>query len=230
MQNSEKECRIKIVKNGPYLVSGNVPLSEQIIVPNGKKYAFREGRTLPQAESYALCRCGKTKNPPFCDGSHGENGFNGREIASRAKYEDRAELLEGIGIDLMDDNRCAFARFCHRDNGNVWELTENSYNAENTHEAIRAASDCPTGRLTAVDKTGTVIEPEYEPSIAIIQDPEKGVSAGIFVRGNIPLESADGTEYELRNRYALCRCGESNNKPFCDARHVPIRYSDSEDI
>ena len=36
----------------------------------------------------------------------------------------------------------------------------------------------------------------------------------------------DGTEYELRNRYALCRCGASRNKPFCDAMHVTVGYED----
>jgi Uncharacterized conserved protein len=226
MLKDQKKCKIKIVKNGPYLVSGNVPLSEKIIVPNGKKYELKEGRKLPQAETYALCRCGNSKNPPFCDGSHAKIGFVGTETASRARYEDRAEWMEGPGIDLMDDNRCAYARFCHRDKGSVWELTERSYNEENIREAIRAASDCPTGRLTAVEKTGERTEPEYDPSIAIVQDSELGVSAGIFVTGNIPLESADGTEYELRNRYALCRCGESSRIPFCDASHVQIKYSD----
>ncbi len=39
----------------------------------------------------------------------------GDETASKAKYEDRADYMEGPGIDLMDDNRCAFARFCHRE-------------------------------------------------------------------------------------------------------------------
>lgn len=230
MSKNMKECRIKILKNGPYLVSGNVPLSEKIIVPYGRRYEFEEGRKLPQSENYALCRCGKTKNPPFCDGSHEKIHFVGDETASKAKYEDRAELIEGSGIDLMDDNRCAFARFCHREKGNAWELAENSDNEENRKEAIQAACNCPTGRLTAVDKTGKAIEQEYDPSIEIIQDPEKGVSSGIFVKGHIPIESAEGQLYEIRNRTALCRCGKSMNKPFCDATHVRINFSDDKGL
>lgn len=135
-------------------------------------------------------------------------------------------MLEGSTIDLLDDNRCAFARFCHREKGNVWELTENSDNEENRKEGIQAASECPAGRLVAMDKTGDMIEPSYEPCIDIIQDPEKGVSGGIFVKGNIPIESSDGHIYEIRNRVALCRCGKSMNKPFCDSTHVPIKFSD----
>jgi hypothetical protein len=141
---------------------------------------------------------------------------------------DRAELLEGPAVDLLDDNRCAFARFCHRNKGNVWELVEDSDNKESKKEAIRGACDCPTGRLVAVEKSGKQIEPSYKPSIEIVQDPEKGVSAGIFVKGNIPIESFNGDVYEIRNRVVLCRCGKSNNKPFCDATHVPSEFSDKK--
>ena len=38
--------------------------------------------------------------------------------------------------------------------------------------------------------------------------------------GRIPIQSADGTEYEVRNRATLCRCGRSHNKPFCDGTHL----------
>lgn len=228
MTNFKKESKIKIIKDGPYIVTGNIPLSEKIIVANGRRKEFKEGQALPQAEEYALCRCGKSKKPPFCDGSHEKFNFDGTETASKAKYEDRAEIMRGPGLSLLDDNRCAYARFCHREEGNVWELIEGSDNPQYRKEAIIAASDCPAGRLVAVEKDGQVIEPKYEPAIVIIQDPEEGASGPIFVKGNIPIESADGETYEIRNRVTLCRCGASSNKPFCDARHVSIRYKDDK--
>jgi len=227
MSKDKTDCKIKIIENGPYIVTGNIPLQEKIIVKKGKGYEYKDGQELPQAEEYHLCRCGKSKNAPFCDGSHASHNFVGTETASRAKYEDRSDLFEGPGIALLDDNRCAFARFCHSDKGNTWSLVENSDKPEYREKAIKTASDCPTGRLTAIDKrTGMAIEPEYEPCIEIIQDPEEGVSAGIFVKGNIPIEAADGEIYEIRNRVTLCRCGRSYNKPFCDATHIPIGFSD----
>ncbi|MEI7885701.1 MAG: CDGSH iron-sulfur domain-containing protein [Clostridia bacterium] len=226
MEKTNGKAKLKIVKDGPYLVSGNVPLSEKIIVQRGKLNAYEEGRELPQAEGYALCRCGKSKNPPFCDGTHARIGFNGTETASREKYYQRAELLEGPGIDLLDDGRCAFARFCHREDGKAWDLTENSDQEKYKREAVQAACDCPAGRLVALEKTGRIIEPDYDPAIEIIQDPLQGTSGGIFVKGNIPIESADGQLYEVRNRVALCRCGKSKNKPFCDAMHTRIEFID----
>ncbi|MEA4888746.1 MAG: CDGSH iron-sulfur domain-containing protein [Clostridiaceae bacterium] len=129
-------------------------------------------------------------------------------------------------MDLLDDGRCAYARFCHRNAGNAWELTRNSDDETNKNEAMQAAYECPSGRLAAMDKAGKIYDPEYEPSVNIIQDPQKNVSGGIFVKGNIPIEAADGQIYEPRNRVVLCRCGRSANKPFCDATHIPISFND----
>lgn len=216
--------KIKIMENGPYIVSGGIPLNEEIITLVGHHREYHAGRDLPQAPTYALCRCGHTKTPPFCDGSHGAAHFDGTETASRLPFEERAGIMYGPGVDLLDDNRCAFARFCHREDGDVWELTEQSGDERLKKEAIKASSDCPAGRLVHYDKEGNPIEPDLGPQITVLQDPEEGVAAGLYVKGGIPLEGSDGTEYEQRNRYALCRCGASRNKPFCDATHVSIDF------
>ncbi len=226
MSDGAKKPRIKIVEDGPYIVSGNVPLSEKIIVPNGKTNEYHEVRKFSLSEEYALCRCGKTKNPPFCDGSHMKARFDGTETASRKPYAERASLMKGPELSLLDDDRCAYARFCHREEGNVWELVEMSDDPHCRAEAIKAAVDCPTGRFTVMDTDGNVIEPELEPSIEILQDQSERVSGPLFVKGNIPIEAADGFTYEVRNRVALCRCGESREKPFCDAMHVSVHYKD----
>ncbi|MEI6132130.1 MAG: CDGSH iron-sulfur domain-containing protein [Bacillota bacterium] len=218
--------KIKITKNGPYIVSGGIPLSEKIITPKGSGYVYEDGVKLPQNENYSLCRCGASKNAPFCDSSHEEKDFIGKETASRKTYEQRASISECKTLDLLDDGRCSYARFCHREAGSVWELTESSSDPVSRNEAIIAASECPAGRLLARDKDGTEHEIEFEKAIEILQDPECKASCGIFVKGGIPIESADGETYELRNRVMLCRCGSSDNKPFCDATHVDIMYVD----
>lgn len=220
------EKKIKILENGPYEVTGGVPIKEKIITAEGHVNEWKDARTFPVEEEVHLCRCGRSKNAPFCDGSHIEAGFDGTETASKEKYAERAGWQDGEGISLLDDDRCAFARFCHREHGDVWTLTDKSGNPQLREEAIEGACACPAGRLTSVDKDGTLIEPKLEQEIVIIQDPQKGVSAGLFVKGGIPLQGADGKMYETRNRYTLCRCGESQNKPFCDASHVPAEYDD----
>lgn len=215
--------RITIVENGPYLVSGDVPLEVKIIRNNGVENYYEEGLPLAQAESYALCRCGRSRNMPFCDGSHVHAAFDGTETASREPYMELAESLEGPELTMMDQGvLCSYARFCHKACGDAWNLTEHSGNPKYRSAAIQAAVDCPAGRLVALDpETGKAIEPEYTPAIAIQEDPDMQCGGPIWVRGGIPLISSDGFTYEIRNRVTLCRCGQSDNKPFCDASHVP---------
>jgi hypothetical protein len=95
-------------------------------------------------------------------------------------------------------------------------------------EAILAAVECPAGRLVVKDKEGNIIEPYLEPGIEILQDPEKRCSGPLYIKGGIPIESADGFIYEIRNRITLCRCGQSYNAPFCDAQHIRRGYSDKK--
>jgi CDGSH-type Zn-finger protein len=40
------------------------------------------------------------------------------------------------------------------------------------------------------------------------------------VRGGVVVISSDGESYEVRNRMTLCRCGRSENKPFCNGAHA----------
>ncbi|HBQ64701.1 MAG TPA: iron-binding protein [Clostridiales bacterium] len=228
MDNSDRNRKIKICKAGPYRVTGDVPLLEKIIVPKGNGYVYEEGRQLPQSGQYLLCRCGRSKNAPFCDGAHIKTGFIGEETASREKFEDRADLLKGPGIDLMDDHRCALARFCHREKGTVWDLLKHSDQEDLRQEVIQGATECPAGRLVPRDRQGNVLEPQYKPAVTVLQDPENGVSGGIFVQGGIPVESADGSLYETCNRVVLCRCGRSINKPFCDAMHIAVKFTDKK--
>jgi hypothetical protein len=72
--------------------------------------------------------------------------------------------------------------------------------------------------------SGDFLEEKFDPMILVAEDPEKGVSAGLFVKGGIKVIGADGEAYEVRNQVALCRCGHSENKPFCDAAHVSCGY------
>ncbi len=227
MDEKKRPYRIKVTRNGPFLVTGNVPLDEKVIVPDGRtQVRFEDGRALPQAETYALCRCGRSKNPPFCDGSHERHGFIGREVASQAPFIERSTRLKGKTLDILDDGRCAYARFCHSDRGRLSELIKSSDDPENRSAALKAIVECPAGRLVAVDEDGTVIEPELEPGISVLQDPRLGVGGPLYVHGGIPIESADGEVYEVRNRITLCRCGQSEIMPFCDAKHVSIRFKD----
>ena len=72
MNRPDKEFRIKVTNDGPYIVTGGVPLAQDIVVigSDGEPEKREKGPGYPDQESYALCRCGQSKNKPFCDGAH----------------------------------------------------------------------------------------------------------------------------------------------------------------
>ncbi|HLY53399.1 MAG TPA: CDGSH iron-sulfur domain-containing protein, partial [Steroidobacteraceae bacterium] len=85
----------------------------------------------------------------------------------------------------------------------------------------------PSGRLVAYERSsGAPLEPALPQSIGVIEHPREGASGPLWVRGGIPIVSADGFAYEVRNRVTLCRCGASRNKPFCDGSHYAIKFND----
>jgi CDGSH-type Zn-finger protein len=222
--NTSGKGRIKVSRNGPYHVSGAIPIYKQTIIADNEGTAneWREDEEYPVQETYDLCRCGQSRSKPFCDETHKRIGFDGTEKPSRSPLHERAKEIEGPTVKLVDvEDLCASARFCHRAGG-IWDLVPRSDNAEVKRTVIEEARDCPSGRLMIWDKkTKKMIEHEFEQAIVLVEDPQVGVSGPLWARGGIPVESADGRMYEVRNRVTLCRCGKSSNKPFCDSSHYP---------
>lgn len=217
--------KVKVTRDGPYVVRGGVPLSEQVIVrdSDGVPAQWRTGKEFPAEPEYTLCRCGLSENKPYCDGTHIGAGFDGTETAVNEPYLEQADLVEGPDLQLTDKEvLCSKAGFCSRAGG-TRDLTGRSDDPEARREAVKQAGDCPSGRLVTWDKDGEAVEPRFQPSIGLVEDPGNGTSGPVWVRGDIPIEGADGAQYETRNRATLCRCGNSKNKPFCDGRHQSTR-------
>ena len=66
------EVKITTLANGPFLVEGPVELVDS----QGKAFQTDTGKP-----AIALCRCGVSKNRPFCDGNHKTCGFESDERA-----------------------------------------------------------------------------------------------------------------------------------------------------
>ena len=100
----------------------------------------------------ALCRCGESKNKPFCDNSHREQGF--------------------------------------RDQGAVGD--------------VGPGHDGAVGPLKI----------------------EAAKNGPLLLRGNVAIVAGSGRVAWKGARTALCRCGQSKNKPFCDGTHAQVGFKD----
>ncbi|MEY2341558.1 CDGSH iron-sulfur domain-containing protein [Acidithiobacillus sp. IBUN Pt1247-S3] len=229
MSKDHSTAKVEITADGPYFVSGGLPLSVETIGTNAERESIRwePGRSFPSQAQYALCRCGHSENKPFCDGSHQRVGFDGTEIADRRPYLTQTKRIQGPVMSLTDaESLCSAARFCDP-HGQVWNLVLKTDHPASQQHFVTQTCDCPSGRLVAWDnKTGEAIEKAFEPSIALIEDPDQHCSGPIWLRGYVQVYGADGFAYEVRNRVTLCRCGASKNKPFCDGSHISKGFRD----
>lgn len=210
-------AKIKICKNGPYIVSGKIPVNQEktLFDLEGNPLKTEVTKNLCSDEETTLCRCGGSANKPFCDGTHRKNGFDGTENPDNlTDNPNNTEVFTGPELTLQDTPRlCTGAGFCHRAGG-VWDLTQESNNSKSKKNAIEECHCCPSGRLIAVDpQTSKPIEDQFDPSIGV------DANGPLCVKGKVSIESIGGEKYSDRPRRALCRCGKSHNKPFCDGSH-----------
>lgn len=224
---SNPSVSIEVTAGGPYVVHGQVSLHVQSIVPsNGKSWTYKQGKAVACKDGTALCRCGRSRHKPYCDGSHATAGVDLTETATFAPMLQGATEIDGPRYSLTDNERyCAFARFC--DNGErIWNEVQLD-GKEHAELAVYMAHHCPAGRLLIWDRSsGTPVEQPLPASLSLIEDQAASVSGPLVLRGGIRVQGASGESYEIRNRQALCRCGASSNKPFCDGSHASIRFKD----
>lgn len=180
------------------------------------------GDPLDTKEVMALCRCGHSKNKPFCDGTHKDVGFESRGGTPAG----RNRLIAYEGQDLTvtyNPLLCSHAAECGRlaprvfdPNQKPWVQPDNASVAE--VRAVVAA--CPSGALAlASDGTEHVIG--RDAGIDIEKD------GPYWVTGIAPPQ-AQTAEGAAPDKYVLCRCGLSGNKPYCDGTHRDAGWTDSD--
>ncbi len=135
--------QVRVTRNGPLHMRGAIEVRTA------------DGTLIAQDTRLALCRCGATENPPFCDNSH-------RAI----RFVDRGEVFEG---------------------------------------GVRAGDQAGDRTLRVTATTGGPFE----------------------VAGPLEVMSADGRVRLTGVAVALCRCGGSKNKPFCDGTHRTLVREES---
>jgi CDGSH-type Zn-finger protein len=221
--------KILSLPNGPYYLINNM---EPKIVENLQN---SEGEPLSTIRGVALCRCGASKNKPFCDGTHGTIGFsseNKPNTADNTGYhiiKDKRKNYMHNKITIHDNRKiCSHAAECVNNLPSVFKLNArpwiNPTGAE-VEEIINTIRKCPSGALSySIDGIEYRDQNERKPIVTVSKHGPYIITGGIDLIGD-NIQFAEGSS---REHYTLCRCGASNNKPFCDGMHRVISFKDDK--
>jgi CDGSH-type Zn-finger protein/truncated hemoglobin YjbI len=217
---ADVEPQIQVVTDGPYLVT------------NPRRLVDWLGQAIPLRPQLALCRCGKSQLKPLCDGTHASIGFTGAKDPNRVP--DRQDRYTGQQVTILDNRgTCQHAGFCTDRLATVFRLHEEPFVAPSggrMDEIIRAVRDCPSGALSyAIDSEEARAEVDYhgirEQSIEVSKDGPYRITGGIRLLGHDGADVARNQGASAEH-YALCRCGHSQNKPFCSGMHWHVEFHD----
>lgn len=179
-----------------------------------------QGATISADESLYLCRCGASKNKPFCDGSHSAVGFSGKRLL---KSPQAPSEFVGKELTVVDDfSLCAHAGACVDGAPETFFTKEagrrvSHPDASPAEQVIAAIRQCPSGALLYKLRGKLVADYAAETEVRVEKDGPYHVH-----RAKLDGEAQPATE----NHYTLCRCGASQNKPFCDGMHAKVKFSD----
>lgn len=134
---------------------------------------------------------------------------------------------EGTDADVTWDSRlCIHVGECGRSDGSLFEGGRDPW-CQPDHAAegklLPVIQRCPSGALSVMSKQGVPIEePSTEPNTVVVTN-----DGPLYVRGRLEIDGAPKNMRSVIHRAALCRCGQSNNKPFCDNSHRETGFQDA---
>ena len=185
------------------------------------------GVRIPSRPQMALCRCGASARKPFCDGTHADIAFSGAK--DPARVADRLDEYAGQQLTIIDNRgTCAHSGFCTDTLPSVFHVDSEPFvspSGARMDDIIGAVRACPSGALGHARDGHRAFDPERPATVEVSKD------GPYRVTGAIPLRDGGG-QPEPQNRgaspehYSLCRCGHSQNKPFCSGRHWQVHFRD----
>lgn len=213
--DKEKKGMIVFTKFSPYTV-----VDTKIENYKGEEYE------IPRTVS--LCRCGHSKNKPFCDGTHAR----GVEFNNEREEEKNRGAKGYTGdkiIVYFDKYICKHAAKCVKGYPEVFNTEKIPWiemkNATDIEKLIKVIKSCPSGALSYQLEGG-----ERETVYHDIEKITIEKNGSINITGGVKVIDDNNSEEILdsKEHYSLCRCGHSKHKPFCDGTHKHIKFNDEE--
>jgi CDGSH-type Zn-finger protein/truncated hemoglobin YjbI len=210
---------IRLAHNGPYLLTGATSVTTHL------------GEPVQTRPNMALCRCGGSATRPWCDGTHATNGFQDGKDPKRVP--DQRDTYVGSTVTVFDNRGlCQHSGFCTDRLKTVFHSDKEPFvtpSGGRLDEIVAAVRHCPSGALSfavgGVEARQQVDQAERPEQVEVSKD------GPYRITGGIPLVEEDGTPVARpagasTEHYALCRCGQSQNKPFCSGMHWYVNFQD----
>jgi CDGSH-type Zn-finger protein len=220
--------KILPLPNGPYYLINDM---QPKVVYNLQNF---KGEPLSTTVGIALCRCGASKNKPFCDGTHNVIGFSSanrtldeNDDTKKTAIKDKRRNYPGKEITVHDNRKiCSHAAECVNNLSSVFKLGSRPWinsDASKMNDIIDVVRRCPSGALSYSIDGVEYRDPEEQrnPIVTVLKNGPYHITGGIELIG----ENIQFGEGASKEHYTLCRCGASENKPFCDGAHKSSKFN-----
>jgi CDGSH-type Zn-finger protein len=226
--NIDLKPKIRPLPNGPYFLINDM---EPKVVENLKN---SNGEPLTTTVGIALCRCGNSNNKPFCDGTHSVIGFSTKNVnlnendTNKLTIKNKRRNYVGKEITIHDNRRiCSHAKECVNNLPSVFKLGSKPWidsDGSKVQDIINTVRKCPSGALSYSIGDIEYRDPkeQRDPIVTVLKNGPYYITGGIDLIG----ENIEFGEGASKEHYTLCRCGASENKPFCDGTHGIINFKD----
>ena len=227
--NADIKPKIQPLPNGPYYLINDM---QPKVVYNLQNF---KGEPLSTTVGIALCRCGASKNKPFCDGTHSVIGFSSanktleeNDDIEKIVIKDKRRDYPGKEITVHDNRRiCSHAAECVNNLSSVFKLGSRPWinpDGSKMNDIIEVVRRCPSGALSYSIDGVEYRDPEEQrnPTVTVLKNGPYHITGGIELIG----ENIQFGEGASKEHYTLCRCGASENKPFCDGAHKSSKFND----
>lgn len=212
--DKKKTANITALQDEPYRVE------------NLKVLNSTQGDRIKLDPEVFLCRCGKSRNKPFCDKSHIEYGFSSEKLEGR--QPDRINDYAGKQITIHDNRGvCSHRGHCTDNLPSVFRMNTEPWidpDGADPKEIARVIRMCPSGALSYTKDGVRYTNWGAPPQIRLKKN------GPYEVEGSIAFQDERQNTPQTEDHYTLCRCGGSKNKPFCDGTHWYNGFQDEKEV
>lgn len=130
------------------------------------------------------------------------------------------EYSNGEVTILWEAEKCIHSANCVNGLPEVFDTNNRPWinpKGASSDKIVETVSKCPSGALKIKQETDIKKE-EATIEINLL------ANGPLYVKGNVKITDSDGNIIKTTNNAALCRCGASEKKPFCDGAHKKIEF------